>query len=146
MTQRNVETQRALWGDWLHLWNGHYALAPGLVAPTFRLHTELLDGSPDTTINSPEKLVGWLTQSASAFEGFTFTTLVGPIIDGPYVVGRWVVTGKCRGGIPGATAAPGTVVIFAGTDILRVQGGNIVEYWLSSDITSLLAQLKVSAP
>jgi SnoaL-like polyketide cyclase len=130
----------------MDLWNGDDGTAPGLIAPACRLHAELLNGSPDTTINSPEKLVQWMTQTASPFEAFTFTTLVGPIIDGPYVVGRRVATGHYKGGIPGAGAVPGTVMTFAGTDILRVQDSKIAEYCLSSESVSLLAQLKIGAP
>ena len=135
--------QRELWNNWFKLWNGDYAQADRIVSPDFRVHTALLDGSSDDEIRGPEGLTRWIKQSRAGFDDLEFTTKVGPLIDGKYLVGRWEATGPYKGGFPGATAKPGTVVTFHGTDILRVEDGKVEEYWLSSDTTSLMAQLKV---
>ena len=135
--------QRALWQDWVHLWNGDYAQAEGIVSPEFRVHVALLDGSPGDAIRGPGGLVKWIQQSRGIFSDLRFTTTVGPLIDGDYVVGRWEATGPYNGGMPGATAAPGTEVTFTGTDILRLEDGKIVEYWLNADSAPLLVQLGV---
>lgn len=128
--------QRALWQDWVQLWNGDYVQADRIVSPEFRVHVALLDGSSEDAIRG-------LKESRGIFSDLKFTTKVGPLIDGQYIVGRWEATGPYKGGMPRATAAPGTDVAFTGTDILLVRGGKIVEYWLSADSASLLAQIGV---
>lgn len=45
--------------------------------------------------------------------------------------------------MPGATAAVGTPVAFAGTDILRIKDGRITDYWLNSDVHVMAAQLRL---
>lgn len=136
--------QRALWRDWGRLWNGDYAQADRIISPRFEVHTALLDGSSDDAIRGPEGLTRWIKQSRAPFSAdYRFTTEVGPLIDGRYVTGRWKATGTYEGGFPGATAEPGTVVGFTGTDILRVKDGKIVEYWLNADGALLLQQLGV---
>jgi SnoaL-like polyketide cyclase len=145
--------QRALWQDWVQLWNGDLAqadrivslefLSPEFLSPEFRVHVALLDGSSEDAIRGPGGLTRWIKESRGIFSDLKFTTKVGPLIDGQYIVGRWEATGPYKGGMPRATAAPGTDVTFTGTDILLVRGGKIVEYWLNADSASLLAQLGV---
>ncbi|MFD0395029.1 ester cyclase [Streptomyces nogalater] len=55
---------------------------------------------------------------------------------------RWTATGTYAGGFPGAKAEPGTRVTFTGTDTLRIEDGEFVEYWLNSDTLQLLTQLR----
>ncbi len=142
----SAQEQRKMWQSWQNLWNGDYASADRIISPDFRLHAVLLSGASDTTIRGPAGLVNWIQQSMGAFNTVDFVTLVGPLIDGPSIAGRWVLTGEYNGRVPGAKAAPGTIISFAGTDILRVENGKIAEYWVSSDVTSLMAQLKIGAP
>lgn len=52
-------------------------------------------------------------------------------------------SGSYAGGMPGATAAVGTSVAFAGTDILRIKDGRITDYWLNSDVHVMAAQLRL---
>jgi hypothetical protein len=73
------------------------------------------------------------------------TVEVRPIIDGDLVCGRWHLQGGYAGGMPGATAAPGSRVDFTGTDILRIAGGVFAEYWLNSDVHVMAAQLGMTA-
>ena len=135
--------QRALWQKWLQLWNGDYAQADRILSPEFRVHVALLDGSSEDAIRGPGGLTQWIKDSRGIFSDLRFTTKVGPLIDSQYIVGRWEATGPYKGGMPRATAAPGTDVTFTGTDIVLVRGGKIVEYWLNADSASLLAQLGV---
>jgi predicted SnoaL-like aldol condensation-catalyzing enzyme len=122
----NTLEQQEIWMKWQNRWNGNYAIAKDIISSNFRIHAALMDGSPDTSIHGAEGLVNWMAQSASIFESMKFTTLVGPIIDGNLIAGRWMLVGVYKGGVPGAKAAPGMV---AGTDILRVENGKILEYW-----------------
>ena len=135
--------QRALWQKWLQLWNGDYAQADRIISSEFRVHVALLDGSSEDAIRGPGGLTRWIKDSRGIFSDLRFTTKVGPLIDGQYIVGRWEATGPYKGGMPGATATPGTDVTFTGTDIVLVKDGEIVEYWLNADSASLLAQLGV---
>ena len=135
--------QRALWQDWVHLWNGDYAQADRIISSEFRVHVALLDGSSEDAIRGPGGLTRWIKDSRGIFSDLKFTMQVGPLIDGQYIVGRWEATGPYKGGMPRATAASGTDVTFTGTDIVLVRGGKIVEYWLNADSAPLLAQLGV---
>ena len=45
------------------------------------------------------------------------------------------------GGMPAATAAPGSQVDFTGTDVFRIDNGLLAEYWLNSDVHVMVAQL-----
>jgi hypothetical protein len=56
---------------------------------------------------------------------------VGPILGVHLIVGRWSLTGITR--VAGAWGPPGTVVHSSGVDIVRVEGGQIVEFWVNHD-------------
>jgi predicted ester cyclase len=140
--QATPNADAAIWQAWADLWNGDYDKA-AIVSGDFRLHAVMMDGSSDTAVRGADGLVRWIRQARGPFKDMHFITQVGPIVSGQYVVGRWTVSGVYQGGMPGAKAAVGTVVTFSGTDILRISRGQIVEYWVSSDTLSLLAQLKV---
>jgi predicted ester cyclase len=130
----------ALWQRWAGLWNGQGG-APGLVAPEFTVHAALIDGSPSSALSGPEGLAAMIAQIRAAFPDLTFTTEVGPLRDGEFLIGRWRADGHYAGGFPGATAAAGRPVAFTGTDILRLRGGQLAEYWLNGDTLDLLRQL-----
>jgi predicted ester cyclase len=86
-------------------------------------------------------LAAMIAQIRGAFPDLTFTTEVGPLRDGDFLIGRWRADGHYAGGFPGATAAAGTPVAFTGTDILRLRDGRLAEYWLNGDTLDLLRQL-----
>lgn len=68
-----------------------------------------------------------IAQIRGAFPDLTFTTEVGPLREGDFLIGRWRADGHYVGGFPGATAAVGTPVAFTGTDILRLRDGRLAE-------------------
>ena len=137
----NATTNTAeLWQQWADLWNGK-AGAAGLVAPEFTVHAALVDGSPSSALRGPEGLAAMIAQIRAAFPDLTFTTEVGPLRDGEFLIGRWRADGHYTGGFPGATAAAGAAIAFTGTDILRLSGGRLAEYWLNGDTLGLLRQL-----
>ena len=136
-------SQQALVAQWVALWNGDLDLATSIIAPDFALHATLLDGRSDTEISGPTGLAGWVSQSHGLFSDLKFTVQVGPVVDGDFVVIRWVAVGRYRGGIPSAAAPVGTPLRFTGTDILRTKGGKVADYWLNADTGDLLMQLKV---
>lgn len=134
----------ALADGWLRLWNGDYAVADEIVGAEFRLHAAMLDGGDGSAIDSPQALVEWIQQTRAFLPDLDFGIEVGPLEDGAYLVVRWRAQGTYGGGMPGAAAPVGTKVDFTGTDILRVQDGRLVEYWLNSDVLVLLTQLQVA--
>ena len=139
----------AFWSDWLTLWNGDLALADKVVAEDIVLHATLLDGQDPATINDPKKFAEWVGSLRQAIPDLVFETVVGPISEpaeptaGIMIAGHWRATGTYQGGFPGATAAAGTPVAFNGTDMIRIEDGAVVEYWLVSDTLTLLSQIGV---
>lgn len=133
---------RSMFTTWVAVWNGDTAKAPGIISPDFRVHAALLDGTDGNSIRGVEGLVGLVDQIRSVFTDLRFDLEVGPLVDGRHVSARWIATGTYAGGFPGAKAAPGTVITYAGTDTLRVEHGKFVEYWFNADTLSLLRQLQ----
>ncbi|MGR6915992.1 ester cyclase [[Actinomadura] parvosata] len=127
-----------LYRRWLlELWNGDFALAYELVTPDFAGHW------PGMEVSGPEGLAEALRQGHAPFDDVKVTLDVGPIVDGDLVSARWTFAGAYRGGLPGATAAPGTRIAFSGHDILRVREGRFAEYWVISDVQTLNRQLGI---
>src|SRR6478735_2016942 len=114
---------------WIALWNGEYAIAEEIISENNRVHAAMLDGGDGSAAGGVSGMVGFVSQGRSLASDLTFSVEVGPIVDGDYVVARWVATGHYEGGMPGAGAPAGTYVTFRGTDILRVADDKIVEYW-----------------
>lgn len=57
-------------------------------------------------------------QIRAAFPDVRFTIEVAPVIDGYYMVVRWIANGTVR---------------FTGSDTIRVKHGLITDYWLNAD-------------
>ena len=136
---------RKLVQEWVQVWNGDHRPAERIIAADFGVHAALLDGGDGSAIKGPDGLVAMVSQIRAPLPDLRFDVQVGPIIDGPHVVVRWIATGTYQGGFPGATAPIGTRITFTGVDILRTEHGKFVEYWLNADTTLLLTQLKVTA-
>lgn len=141
-TPSRAATHRLL-DAWLRLWNGDLTLASGIVTPDFRVHAALLDGGDAGEVRGAEGLVAWIGQTRAAFPDLCFAIEVEPLVDGRFTSVRWTATGTYAGGFPGATAAPGTVVTFTGTDTLRIGDDRFAEYWINSDGLHLLTRLGV---
>ncbi|MFG1942563.1 ester cyclase [Nonomuraea sp. NPDC048826] len=125
-----------LYERWLlTMWQGDFSLAHELVTPDFTGHW------PGMDVRGPDQLIDMLRQGHEPFDDVTLSLDVGPIVDGDRVAARWTFAGAYRGGMPGATAAPGTRIAFNGHDILRAEGDRFAEYWVISDIPSLSRQL-----
>jgi predicted ester cyclase len=128
---------RKMYARWMEMWNGAPELAEELVAPGCVVH------QPPNNAIGPEGVRQMVVMEREPFEDLTFRIEVEPLIDGNHLAARWISEGRYRGGIPGATADPGTVIVFSGIDIWRVEDGKIAEYWVSSDGLHLMAQLGV---
>lgn len=135
----------ALVGAWLELWNGDYAQAERIVAPELRVHAPMLDGGDGSAVRGSAGLVAWIQQTRATVPDLEFSIEVGPMVDGDGIALRWIAEGTYAGGMPGAAAPAGTPVSFTGIDLLRVEDGQIAEYWLNADTLGLLTQLQVQA-
>ena len=121
---------------WLgEVWQGDLDVLPLLCAEVFVGHW------PDRDVHGLAEAAEQIGRTFASFEDVSTTIDVGPLVDGGTVAARWTFTGAYTGGIPGATAEPGTVVSFCGTDILREEDGLFVEYWVVSDALGLMTRL-----
>jgi len=101
-------------------------------------------GNSPSEVRGPDGLTQWISGTQAAFTTARFTTVVGPLAEGDLVAGRWLFRATYAGGMPGASpTAVGKQVEYAGMDVLRVENGKIVEYWLCADILQLLQQIGV---
>jgi predicted ester cyclase len=138
---------RRLYRRWmLELWNGDLAVATELVTDDFVIHQARADGAGSDERRGPEAVVQLVRDGHAPFDGLTFEIEVGPVVEGDLVAARWAGRGRYRGGMPGATAAPGTPVAFGGIDLLRARGDRFAEYWVSSDGLALMGQLGALGP
>jgi predicted ester cyclase len=132
-----------LWNRWSDLWNGDLALADQIIAPDFVAHFVPLTGGIGN-VHGPHDLQQWIRTAQGLLPDLSFMVHVGPIIDGNMVVGRWNAIGTYQGSLPGTPASViGKRVTFTGTDILRVENGQFVEYWANADSLDLMQQLGV---
>lgn len=137
------QTNKELWTPWLEIWNGDFSAANEVIAPDFVAHFAPVGNSP-AEVRGPEALTSWIAGILAAFSDPSFATAVGPLADGDLLAGRWIFRGTYRGGIPGSSpAAIGKPVEYAGMDMLRVDAGKLVEYWLSADTLVLLQEVGV---
>ncbi|MEU5993722.1 ester cyclase [Spirillospora sp. NPDC047418] len=129
----------ALYRRWLfEVWQGDYAVAGEILAPGFTGHW------PDLEVHGPAEAAAQVRRSHGYFTDVRTTLDAGPVVsaagDG-MVAAAWSFHGSYRGGIPGATAAPGTRVSFRGQDVFRAEDGRFAEYWVVSDALGLMTAL-----
>lgn len=106
-----------LYRRWLDdLWNGSPSTAAELVAEGFVGHW------PDRTVTGPHELAEVVAQTQQMFTDLRFDLEVGPVVEGDLVAGRWT----------GGGGTPDGEMRFAGNDVLRVDGGLFVEYWVGT--------------
>jgi predicted ester cyclase len=117
------------------MWNGEVDLADELMSPDCPIH------QPPNTFRGATGLRQMVEMGRAPFDDPLFAIEVEPIVEDNRLAARWTMTGRYRGGIPGTTAPAGTKITFAGIDVWRVEGGKIVEYWVSSDGLWMMAQL-----
>ncbi|MFJ9687375.1 ester cyclase [Streptomyces bacillaris] len=138
---------KILFERFVGLWNGEvdFADTPEFIADAFTVHSAELArylGFPDSNrITTRDGLLDWVRAVRELLHDVRFTTDPGPIRDGDYVAGGYIVTGTYAGGAPTATVEPGTPVRYAGMSIVRLQDGKLAEYWVLSDGLGLLSQL-----
>ncbi len=108
------QTNKELWQSWNELWNGNLSLADAIIAPNFVAHFAPV-GNSLGEVRGPDGLKQWIGGTVGAFNDYSFTTTVGPIVDEDNVAGRWLFRATYQGGMPGASpTAVGKHVEYAG--------------------------------
>ena len=138
------DTALALCQGWADFWNGDLSQSEQVLAADITVNAAIV-GVDGASVQGRQGVAGWVALLGTVLGEPVFTVEAGPIIDGDLVCGRWHLQGEYAGGMPGATAAPGSRVDFTGTDILRIAGGVFAEYWLNSDVHVMAAQLGMTA-
>ncbi|MBE1878993.1 ester cyclase [Myceligenerans pegani] len=130
---------------WISLWNGDLTVTSRILSPQFVSHAAPLTGGASTDSEGREAFEAWVRGAHEALRDLRFSIERGPFRDGDMVIIRWRADATYPGGIPGASAEPGTSVGFFGADLLRLDGeGRIVEYWVHSDSLWFVQQLGLS--
>ncbi|TDC79070.1 ester cyclase [Actinomadura sp. 7K507] len=135
-----MEVLDGLYRRWLfEVWNGDFGVTGQILAPDFTGHW------PNLEVRGPAEAADQVRRSHEYFTGVRTSLDVGPVIDGSggdgMVAAGWSFHGAYRGGIPGATAEPGTPVSFRGQDIFRARDGRFAEYWVVSDVMGMMTAL-----
>ncbi|REE95940.1 ester cyclase [Thermomonospora umbrina] len=121
---------------WLgEVWRGDLDVLPELCTPDFVGHW------PDGDVHGIPALAERIGQTFTMFDDVSTSLNLGPIVDGDRVAAHWTFTGAYRGGIPGATAPPGTPISFTGADFMRLTDDRFTEYWVISDTLGLMTRL-----
>ncbi|MFA1543623.1 ester cyclase [Actinomadura monticuli] len=125
-----------LYRRWLfEVWAGDPAVAREILAPGFTGHW------PDLEVHGPDEAAEQVRRSHAYFADVRTTLDAGPVVGDGMVAAAWSFHGAYRGGIPGATAAPGTRVSFRGQDLFRARDGRFTEYWVVSDALGMMTAL-----
>ncbi len=126
----------ALYRRWLfEVWAGDYAAAGEILTPGFTGHW------PNLEVHGPAEAAEQVRRSHEYFSGVRTALDAYPVVGDGMVAAAWSFHGSYRGGVPGATAAPGTPVSFRGQDIFRAEDGRFAEYWVVSDAMGLMTAL-----
>ncbi|NKZ08878.1 ester cyclase [Actinomadura latina] len=126
----------ALYRRWLfEVWEGGYAVAGEILAPGFTGHW------PNLEVHGPAGAAEQVRRSREYFTDVRTALDAGPVVGDGMVAAAWSFHGSYRGGVPGATAAPGTRVSFRGHDLFRAEDGRFAEYWVVSDALGLMTAL-----
>ncbi|WP_067963302.1 ester cyclase [Nocardiopsis trehalosi] len=136
---------RALYARWLPgMWEAPEGDLDRIAADLFT--DDAVGHWGDRDVHGPAAIADQVRRARRLFSDVRTVCDVGPVADGGLLAARWTFTGAYRGGIPGATAAPGTVVRYPGTDLFRLRGGRFCAYWPQGDNLALMLALGAVAP
>ena len=141
MTHRDHASQ--LYQRWMDMWNGDFDAAEEIFVDDCVAHPAPQGTGEPLVFRGPGEMRRFVEMGRAIFRDVTFRTVDDPIVEGNRLACRWVAEGTFSGGMPGATAEPGTPITFRGIDVWRIESGKVVEYWVSSDGLHLMAQLGI---
>lgn len=136
-------TGKEVYKKWVKAWNEDLSIIDDITEDKCTVHQARTDGKASQAVKGPDALRGIIQDGLALFDDTVMSVEVGPIEEDSYVSARWKFTGKFKGGMPGANAEPGTEMTFHGMDMFLIKEGKIVEYWVCSDVLSLMEQMGV---
>jgi predicted ester cyclase len=139
MTQ--LDRAKHLYTRWMAMWNGDLDAADEIFAADCVAHPAPTTTGEPPLYRGPDEMRRFVEQGRAIFREVTFRSLEEPIVEGDRLACRWLGEGTYGGGMPGATAAPGTPISFGGIDVWRLENGKVAGYWVASDGLHLMAQL-----
>jgi hypothetical protein len=123
-TERERQTATKLWQGWGALWSGNLALADELIADGFVLHTTGNSPGSPTEIGDARSFARWVAAIQDRYRALSYTTELGPLVDGEFLVGHWRVVGILKSE---------QRIERVGTDIFRVHEDRLAECWTVHD-------------
>lgn len=135
-TLTDVTTAKALYQKWMDMWSGQLDLAGDIFADDCVFHDQ-----NEATSRGPRGATRMVEGARVLMQESRCRCDLGPIVDGDMLAARWLWEGTYAGGMPGATAEPGTAVSLRGTDMWRLENGRVVECWISTEQVPFFAQL-----
>jgi steroid delta-isomerase-like uncharacterized protein len=131
VTDENLRIVRRFFDE---LWNdGQLATATALLGPD---HVHHVSGED---LRGPGEVLELVTSLRHAFPDLHFA-IEDEVSSGDKVVIRWTATGTHRADLGGVVATH-RAVTWTGIDIVRLEGGRIVELWGNNDAMGLFDQL-----
>lgn len=131
-----VEIRKELYDNWMQIWNGDYDKMSSMISDDFVGHW------PDNDVKGPSELGDMIKMTREYFYDIDFKPVISPVVGDQKISGHWKMTALYQGNMEGAKAEEGTAVTFKGMDILIFNDGKCVEYYVLSDMFSLMKQLK----
>ena len=128
-------SKAGLYYRWISAWNGD-----DIDLSEIFDHNVIVRQMP-TEKHGIEAVQEMINQGRAPFDPIRFIVDVEPIFDDHMLAARWTCNGTYVGGLEGATAEPGTHIVFGGVDIWRFSDGKVSDYWVSSDGLWLMEQL-----
>jgi predicted ester cyclase len=114
---------------------GNLDLIDELVSDDFIEHNPMPGQSP-----SKDGVPFFVKAMRSAFPDLKATTIQPALVDGDFEARYVVLTGTHQGELMGV-APTGRSVEFSGIDIIRIEGGKVVEHWGATDTMTLMQQI-----
>ena len=97
----------------------------------------------DSTLD-PDRVKRVLAMMNSAFPDLRVDQ-ADSVTEGDKVAFRWIMSGTHHGELMGI-APTGERIVVMGMDIVRIEDGEILDYWGEFDVTGLLRQLGITPP
>jgi predicted ester cyclase len=138
MSEENKAISRRLYEELVS--QGNLSVADELVAAGFVDHNPTGPGFA----TGPEGIKQVFTMFRSAFPDLQFT-IEDQVAEGDKVVSRLTARGTHQGELMGIPPTGKTVTIGV-VDILRIDGGKIVERWGEADLLGMMQQIGVVPP
>jgi predicted ester cyclase len=114
---------------------GNLDLIEELVSDDFIDHNPMPGQSP-----SKDGVPFFVNAMRAAFPDLKATTIEPALVDGNLEALYVVLTGTHQGELMGV-APTGRNVEFSGIDIIRIEGGKVVEHWGATDTMTLMQQI-----